>query len=394
MPRRIAPGMVLLEHRFDVPLRHGGPDGERIGLFVREVRAPRAADDEERPYLLYLNGGPGHPCTRPVNTDGWLGSALEEFHVLLLDQRGTGLSTPADAETLPQRGDAEAQAEYLTHFRADSIVRDAELVRVQLLGGAPWSILGQSFGGFCATTYLSFAPDGLREAFVTGGLPPVGHGAEAVYRALAERHERRLDLYFERYPEDRERWERVGDRWLRTAARELGMSTGPEHLHYLVEYAEASALAFGERARAEATMATTPLYALLHEAIYAEGEATRWAAHRVVSERGGPRLPGEMIFPWMFEDDAGLRPLAAVADLLAEKDDWPALYDLDRLAANDVPVVAAVYLDDPYVDARLSLETAARIRGLRTWTTNELQHDGLRTGGAFDQLLAMRRGES
>src|SRR5688572_5206570 len=98
MVRRALPGLVTIEHRFDVPLRHDDPDGEQISLFVREVRAPRAADDE-RPYLLYLNGGPGHPCLRPTGRDGWLATALDEFHVLLLDQRGTGLSTPADAQT-------------------------------------------------------------------------------------------------------------------------------------------------------------------------------------------------------------------------------------------------------------------------------------------------------
>ncbi len=39
--------------------------------------------------------------------------------------------------------------------RADNIVRDAEAVRMALVapdapGGGKWSILGQSFGGFCA----------------------------------------------------------------------------------------------------------------------------------------------------------------------------------------------------------------------------------------------------
>jgi pimeloyl-ACP methyl ester carboxylesterase len=392
MVRRALPGLVTIEHRFDVPLRHDEPDGERIALFAREVRSPRAAD-EERPYLLFLNGGPGFPCFRPTGPEGFLATALDEFHVVLLDQRGTGLSTPADASTLPERGDAAAQAEYLTWFRADSIVRDAELLR-ERLGGKPWSVLGQSFGGFCVTTYLSFAPEGLREAFVTGGLPPVGHRVDDVYRRLVERHVRRLEVYFERYPEDRERWAQVPQRWLRTPAQVVGMSTGPDELHHLIEFVEASGLQFGERAAQEATMATTPLYALLHEAIYAEGEATRWAAHRIVEECGGLELPGEMIFPWLFEDDPGLKPLAEAAHLLAEKDDWPALYDRERLAANEVPVVAAVYLDDTYVDVDLSLETAAGIRGARTWITNELQHDGLRVGDAFKRLLAMQRGEA
>jgi hypothetical protein len=48
--------------------------------------------------------------------------------------------------------------------RADSIVRDAEVVRHALVPkdtlGGRWTILGQSFGGFCCLTYLSIAPQG------------------------------------------------------------------------------------------------------------------------------------------------------------------------------------------------------------------------------------------
>lgn len=48
--------------------------------------------------------------------------------------------------------------------RADSIVFDAELIRKALVPldntQGKWSILGQSFGGFCAFTYLSLAPEG------------------------------------------------------------------------------------------------------------------------------------------------------------------------------------------------------------------------------------------
>jgi hypothetical protein len=96
----------------------------------------------------------------------------------------------------------------------------------------------------------------------------------------------------------------------------------------------------------------------------------------------------------MFDVDAGLRPLAAAAELLAQKADWPALYDPQRLAANEVPVVAAVYHDDLYVDAGLSLQTAAAIRGARTWVTSEHEHDGLRRGNVLDRLLDMAAGEA
>jgi hypothetical protein len=46
--------------------------------------------------------------------------------VLLLDQRGTGRSTPVNRQTLWRLGDPRAQAEYLGHHRADAIVRDNE----------------------------------------------------------------------------------------------------------------------------------------------------------------------------------------------------------------------------------------------------------------------------
>ena len=136
---------------------------------------------------MFLQGGPGFEATRPEPPpSGWQKRALADYRVLLLDQRGTGRSTPVGE--IPGET-PEAQAEYLTHFRADSIVRDAELIR-QELGVDRWSILGQSFGGFCAMTYLSFAPEGLREAFITGGLSPIGRPVDDVYAATWQRADR------------------------------------------------------------------------------------------------------------------------------------------------------------------------------------------------------------
>jgi len=45
---------------------------------------------------------------------------------------------------------------------------------------------------------------------------------------------------------------------------------------------------------------------------------------------------GEMIYPWMIDADPVLRPLRAAADILAERDDWPPLYDPARLGVNEV----------------------------------------------------------
>ena len=119
----------------------------------------------------------------------------------MLDQRGTGRSTPIGA--LPGMS-PEQQADYLAHFRADSIVRDAEWIRREL-GVERWSVLGQSFGGMCVVTYLSLAPEGLREAFITAGIPALGPRIDEVYARTYERVLERNRRYYERYPADRER---------------------------------------------------------------------------------------------------------------------------------------------------------------------------------------------
>ncbi|HEX8006928.1 MAG TPA: alpha/beta fold hydrolase, partial [Trebonia sp.] len=164
------PGTVLTDHTFLVPLDHSRPEGEQIEVFAREVVASDKAA-ANLPWLLFLQGGPGFGAQRPVGRQAWLNRALRDYRVLLLDQRGTGRSSRISARSLARRGLARDQADYLALFRADSIVLDAELIRRELAGDEPWSVLGQSFGGFCAVTYLSFAPHGMREALITGGLP-------------------------------------------------------------------------------------------------------------------------------------------------------------------------------------------------------------------------------
>jgi pimeloyl-ACP methyl ester carboxylesterase len=419
------PGTILTDHTFRVPLDYERPDGEHIEVFAREVVAAGKAD-ADLPWLLFLQGGPGFGALRPIGRDSWLDRALGDYRVLLLDQRGTGRSTPADRLSLAGRGSPAAQAGYLAMFRADNIVRDAERIRRELTGGAPWSVLGQSFGGFCAVTYLSLAPDGLSEAFITGGLPGLDVTADDVYRVAYPRVSARNTGHYERYPEDVERARRIA-RQLRARdvrlpgggpltvenfqvlGRMLGSSTGSHTLHYLLEDAftggELSDV-FLREAESFLTFTAGPLYAILHEACYAQGFATRWSAQRVRSEfpafdpaaaldGDGPLLfTGEMIYPWMMDADPVLRPLRETADLLAGRDAWPLLYDPVRLGANQVPVAAAVYYADMYVDRDDSMRTAATIGGLRPWVTSEYEHDGLRVshGAVLDRLIGMVRG--
>jgi pimeloyl-ACP methyl ester carboxylesterase len=412
------PGTVLTDRFFGVPLDHQRPDGEQIEVFAREVVAADKAD-ADLPWLLFLQGGPGFGAQRPEGRDSWLDRALSDYRVLLLDQRGTGRSSPVNRRTLAWLG-PQAQADYLTHFRADSIVLDAELIRRELTD-EPWSVLGQSFGGMCTVTYLSFAPHGIREAFITGGLPGLTATADDIYRRTYRTVAAKNAAHYERYPQDVEQARRVAEYLATRAVRlpdgapltvaafqsagaMLGQSGGSHALHYLLEDPFAGdelSDAFLYAMMNEVSFATGPLYALLHEASYAQGFATRWSAQRIRAEFGefdpGAAclyFTGEMIYPWMIDADPVLRPLREAADILAERDDWLPLYDSTRLAANEVPVAAAVYYNDMYVDRELSMQTVHAIRGLQAWVTSEYEHDGLRVshGAVLDRLIGMARG--
>lgn len=420
------PGLVLRDHTFELPLDYARP-GQTLSVYAREVIAPGKEDDRQ-PYLVYFQGGPGSGSPRPMGNTGWIKRALQDYRVLLLDQRGTGRSSPITAQTLAGLADAQAQADYLMHFRADNIVRDAEAIRQQLAGGSRWSILGQSYGGFCAMRYLSAAPEALKEVLITGGIPSLTRPVDDVYRATFVRVIEKNRRYYQRYPGDAAQVRRIVDHLLRhdtrlpcggqlTAQRflqlglQFGMSDGFEAVHYLLEDA------FVQGAQGQAVINwnflfhlehmqsfdTNPMYSLLHEACYTQAAASRWSAQRLMNEfpefaldGTGPVLfTGEMIFPWMFDCYAQLQPLKAAADLLAATEAWPALYDVERLGNNTVPVAAAVYHDDMYVHREFSEETARAVPNMRLWVTNEYEHNGLRADGeaVLGRLLSMVRGE-
>ena len=385
-----------------MPLDHARPDGEQITIFAREVADP---DGRDKPFLVYLQGGPGYEAPRPTDPGGppWLERALKDYRVLMLDQRGTGRSTPVFGAR---------PAEYLMHFRADSIVRDAECLR-RALGVERWSLLGQSFGGLCAVSYLSLAPEALREVLITGGLPPLGNRIDDVYRATYRRVLERNRRYYERYPGDRERvlelhrrlaaedvrlpgGDRLTGRRLRQLGNSLGMSDGAEQLHYMLELPPDSP-GFLHDVDAALDFPRNPIYAVLHEACWADGGRTRWAADRLLpAELEAPEFfTGEHVYQWMFEEYGALAPLRDAAERLAEHE-WPRLYDPERLRANEVPVAAIVYADDMYVPRELSEETAAAIRGARCWLTNEYEHNGLRVDGEriLGRLIDMARGRA
>lgn len=420
-------GLTTSSHFFTVPLDHAKPNGPTISIFGREVVAT-SRENEALPWLLFLQGGPGFGAPRPDGNNGWLKRALREYRVLLLDQRGTGLSTPVTHQTLAHFTSAVEMADYLKHFRADAIVQDAEMIRKQLVGEQTrWTVLGQSYGGFCAVHYLSAAPHGLQEVYITGGLPSLHRPVDDVYRATYQSVKKKTELFYTRYPED----DALAQAVIKTLMdqtitlpgggvlsphrfQQLGMgfgtSLGFEQLHYLLENAFVNgangpelSYVFLRGVEDLQPFDANPIYAILQESIYCQGSASSWSAERIRSEYPEFELlpnqrvlfTGEMIYPWMFKEYAYLQPLEEAAHLLAQYDGWPRLYDIPALQANTVPCVAAVYYNDMYVERQYSEETARSIRGIKTWVTSEYEHNGLRADGkkVLGHLMSLLRGE-
>jgi hypothetical protein len=310
--------------------------------------------------MLYLQGGPGFGCASPVSglsldspKSSWAAQVLlggltnvegKSFQrVVLMDQRGTGRSTPINKQRLQKlfpdlfcldhvasddgspamqlkrakfEKDLSDATEYMASFRSDSIVRDAEWIKDTIIGltsgnrgsvgPQPWgAALGQSFGGFCIMTYLSSITCPPKICLFTGGMAPMNTPVREVYERLWLRVRERNLRYYEQYPGDVAVVKRIVRKLLAdevkmpsggilTARRflQLGLALGGTpgvsfaSMHALVNTAfvddEGDELshAFIKQVEAHQSFDDAPLYFLLHESIYADGPgATEWAAH-------------------------------------------------------------------------------------------------------------------
>lgn len=193
-------------------------------------------------------------------------------------------------------------------------------------------------------------------------------------------------------------------RRFQTLGGELGFGAGHLRLHWLVSEAFAPGGhltdAFLEAVQVKTSVAGNPLFWVLQESIYGDGGngPFRWAAQRERDRRpefAEDRRPllftAEMTFPWMFEEIRALRPFAAAVEELAALPDWSRVYDLERLAANEVPLAAAIYADDLFVDAGLQQDTLARVGAARAWVTSEFEHDGIGSGRVLTRLRELVR---
>ncbi|EYT59059.1 alpha/beta fold hydrolase [Microbacterium maritypicum] len=401
--------LTVEEHTLTVPLVWGDPTDHRtIDIFARVVAREGG---ESLPYLVFLQGGPGHEAPRPFHSStspAWLDEALAHYRLVLLDQRGTGLSTPIGDHDLV-RG-AEAVAEHLTHLRADAIVRDCEAMR-EHLGATTWSVLGQSFGGFTTLAYLSTDAASLEDVFITGGLSAVGRHPDDVYALCYDKMRDASERYYRRFPEHRDAMRRLVDladagdiilpdgevvsrSRLRSVGSALGTNDGWQTLWSILERDPSSNAFRYDLMHAMPYDGRNPLYFAFHESSYADGHATRWSAERTepTDFRDDPTLfTGEHIRREWTETVPAFQPWRDVALHLAEFE-WPSIYDAAAISASGATGAAAVYINDVYVPYEFSLETAKLIPGVQLWQTSEHEHNGLRSGPVLSHLIDLAHG--
>jgi pimeloyl-ACP methyl ester carboxylesterase len=164
-----------------VPLDHSGDVPGEVPLAVLtadNVDAPRGV-------LLFLTGGPGQPgLPSAARIRAALDPVLEDYRLVMLDQRGTGANALQCPVLQEQVGttDFDVPTEDAVRDCGDAIgadrrfystsdtVADLEMLRVAL-DAESWTLDGVSYGSYVAERYLIEHPDRVERAVLDSVVP-------------------------------------------------------------------------------------------------------------------------------------------------------------------------------------------------------------------------------
>jgi len=193
------PGLLIADHEFDVRSTRG-PAGGAPERLRGASSWPRKNRRRTCPCCCSCRADRASPRRGRRRRRAGSSARLQDYRVLLAGPARHG-AQHAGAPRHARRPAVRARARGVP--RALPRRRDRRRLRMHparaARRGHAVERAGQSYGGFCITHYLSARPEGLREVFVTGGLPPLGVAVDDVYRATYRRVAERNRLYYERY---------------------------------------------------------------------------------------------------------------------------------------------------------------------------------------------------
>jgi pimeloyl-ACP methyl ester carboxylesterase len=169
-----------------VPEDRTRPEGRKIGIFAAVLPANTLSPKEDP--LLILAGGPGQAASSLAPFASRLNDVRRTRDIVLIDQRGTGRSSPLVCDALKPTDDdtfetdplprAKACAEQLRSQGVDAAqytttawIADLEAMR-EVLGYTQWNLWGGSYGTRVAQEYLRRHPARIRTMTLDGVVPP------------------------------------------------------------------------------------------------------------------------------------------------------------------------------------------------------------------------------
>jgi pimeloyl-ACP methyl ester carboxylesterase len=172
--------------RVEVPENRDRPNDRKLSIFVAVLPANTLSPKPD-PVVL-LAGGPGQAASTLGPFALQLGAVRRTRDIVLIDQRGTGRSSPLDCKAFAPDEHAEFDIDPVpksllcawqlaerhvdaSQYTTTAFVADLEAVR-EALGYAQWNLWGGSYGTRAAQEYLRRHPSRVRTLVLDGVAPP------------------------------------------------------------------------------------------------------------------------------------------------------------------------------------------------------------------------------
>ena len=170
----------------EVPEDRTKPDGRKIKLFIAVMPANTLSPKPDP--LFILAGGPGPAASQLAPFASQLNAIRRTRDIVLVDQRGTGKSSPLECFAFEQMRQDPYETDPLPRARlcADQLrtngvdaaqyttaawIEDIDAVRAAL-GYSRFNLWGGSYGSRAAQEYLRRHPDRVRSIVLDGVVPP------------------------------------------------------------------------------------------------------------------------------------------------------------------------------------------------------------------------------